>query len=72
MVGGWGRELMPTDDHRLTWLQAQRSFRKNPSLINGSRRQRIALGSGTNVPEVNKLMKQFEQMRKMMLGFTVR
>ncbi|MCB0771434.1 MAG: signal recognition particle protein [Flavobacteriales bacterium] len=40
--------------------------RKNPSLINGSRRQRIALGSGTNVPEVNKLMKQFEETRKMM------
>ncbi|MEZ4740410.1 MAG: signal recognition particle protein [Flavobacteriales bacterium] len=40
--------------------------RKNPSLINGSRRQRIALGSGTNVPEVNKLMKQFDETRKMM------
>jgi len=40
--------------------------RKNPSVINGSRRQRIALGSGTNVPEVNKLMKQFDETRKMM------
>lgn len=40
--------------------------RKDPSLINGSRRQRIATGSGTNVPEVNKLMKQFEETRKMM------
>ncbi|MBP6310911.1 MAG: signal recognition particle protein [Flavobacteriales bacterium] len=40
--------------------------RKNPSIINGSRRQRIATGSGTNVPEVNKLMKQFEETRKMM------
>lgn len=40
--------------------------RENPNLINGSRRQRIAKGSGTNIQEVNKLMKQFEDMRKMM------
>lgn len=40
--------------------------RKDPSLINGSRRQRIATGSGRNIPEVNKLMKQFEETRKMM------
>lgn len=40
--------------------------RTNPGLINGSRRQRIAAGSGTNVAEVNKLMKQFEETRKMM------
>ncbi|HRQ84328.1 MAG TPA: signal recognition particle protein [Flavobacteriales bacterium] len=40
--------------------------RTNPALLNGSRRQRIAMGSGTNVAEVNKLMKQFDEMRKMM------
>ncbi len=40
--------------------------RENPDLINGSRRQRIAKGSGTTIQEVNNLMKQFEQMRKMM------
>jgi signal recognition particle subunit SRP54 len=40
--------------------------RREPSLINGSRRQRIARGSGTSVEEVNKLMKQFEETRKMM------
>ena len=40
--------------------------RENPALINGSRRQRIASGSGTNIQEVNKLMKQFDEMRKMM------
>ena len=40
--------------------------RQNPDVINGSRRQRIAKGSGTNIQEVNKLMKQFEDMRKMM------
>jgi signal recognition particle subunit SRP54 len=40
--------------------------RSNPALINGSRRTRIAKGSGTNVEAVNKLMKQFEETRKMM------
>ncbi|TXI77019.1 MAG: signal recognition particle protein [Flavobacteriales bacterium] len=40
--------------------------RKNPGLINGSRRQRIARGSGNHVEAVNKLMKQFEETRKMM------
>ncbi|HZI94145.1 MAG TPA: signal recognition particle protein [Patescibacteria group bacterium] len=40
--------------------------RTNPQIINGSRRKRIARGSGTNVQEVNKLLKQYAQMRKMM------
>jgi signal recognition particle subunit SRP54 len=40
--------------------------RKQPSLMNGSRRKRIALGSGRDIQEVNQLMKQFEDMRKMM------
>ena len=40
--------------------------RLKPELINGSRRKRIALGSGTSVEDVNKLLKQFEQMKKMM------
>ena len=40
--------------------------RKNPKLINGSRRKRIAAGSGTSVTEVNRLLKQFTQMSKMM------
>ncbi|MFN0159554.1 MAG: signal recognition particle protein [Bacteroidota bacterium] len=40
--------------------------RRKPNVINGSRRKRIASGSGTSVQEVNKLMKQFEQMQKMM------
>ena len=42
--------------------------RDNPEIINGSRRKRIADGSGTNVVEVNKLLKQFEATRKMMKG----
>lgn len=40
--------------------------RKNPDIIKSSRKQRIANGSGTSVQEVNKLLNQFEQMKKMM------
>jgi len=40
--------------------------RKNPKLINGSRRKRIAAGSGTSVQDVNRLLKQFKQMATMM------
>ena len=40
--------------------------REHPDCINGSRRKRIADGSGTSLPEVNKLLKQFEGTRKMM------
>ncbi len=40
--------------------------RRNPNVINGSRRQRIAAGSGTTLVEVNRLLKQFEDTRKMM------
>ena len=40
--------------------------RSNPELLNGSRRQRIAKGSGTSIQEVNRLIKQFDQTRKMM------
>jgi len=40
--------------------------RKNPNLLNGSRRRRIAEGSGTTVPEVNRLMKQYQDMSGMM------
>jgi signal recognition particle subunit SRP54 len=44
--------------------------RLKPILINGSRRKRIAAGSGTSVQEVNRLLKQFEQMKKMMKKFS--
>ena len=40
--------------------------RSNPEIINGSRRQRIAKGSGTSLQDVNRLLKQFEETRKMM------
>ena len=40
--------------------------RSNPSLLNGSRKNRIAKGSGTSIVEVNRFLKQFEQTSKMM------
>ncbi|NDV78413.1 signal recognition particle protein [Dysgonomonas sp. 511] len=44
--------------------------RSNPEILNGSRRQRIAKGSGTSIQEVNKLIKQFDDTRKMMKMMT--
>ncbi|MDR2038344.1 MAG: signal recognition particle protein [Bacteroidales bacterium] len=44
--------------------------RSNPAILNGSRRQRIADGSGTNIQEVNRLIKQFDETRKMMRMMT--
>ena len=44
--------------------------RRFPDVINGSRKRRIALGSGTQVQEINRLLKQFGQMQKMMKKVT--
>ncbi|MBP9187108.1 MAG: signal recognition particle protein [Bacteroidia bacterium] len=44
--------------------------RKTPDIINGNRRKRIANGSGTDIQQVNQLLKQFEEMRKMMKTFS--
>ncbi len=44
--------------------------RKKPQILNGSRRRRIAMGSGTTVQEVNRLIKQFNEMQKMMKSFS--
>lgn len=44
--------------------------RENPAVLNGSRRKRIASGSGTNIQEVNQLIKQFDETRKMMKMMT--
>jgi signal recognition particle subunit SRP54 len=40
--------------------------RRNPAILNGSRRRRVAQGSGTTVTEINRLIKQFLTMKKMM------
>lgn len=63
------------DDKELVRIQAiiqsmTKVERRNPSVLNASRRRRIANGSGTTVQEVNRLVKQFEQTKKMMKQFT--
>jgi signal recognition particle subunit SRP54 len=50
-------------------LSMTRKERANPNLLNGMRRRRIANGSGTTIQDVNRLIKQFDEMRKMMKGF---
>ena len=62
---------MKVDERELDRIQAiilsmTPAERRRPELINGSRRLRIARGSGTNVQQVNQLVKQFGQMRKVM------
>ncbi|WCK53006.1 signal recognition particle protein [Aneurinibacillus sp. Ricciae_BoGa-3] len=70
-----GMKDVKVDDSALGRIEAIiRSMTKDekvkPEMINASRRKRIALGSGTTVQEVNRLIKQFEDMRKMMKQFT--
>jgi signal recognition particle subunit SRP54 len=50
-------------------LSMTKKERKNPDLLNASRRRRIAAGSGTSVQEVNQLIRQFEQTKTMMKRF---
>jgi signal recognition particle subunit SRP54 len=73
MIPGMGAQLggLKIDDRELDRVQAiitsmTPEERANPSILNGSRRRRIAQGSGTNVSAVNQLVKQFGQMQKMM------
>ena len=51
-------------------LSMTKEERLKPEVINGSRRKRIATGSGTTVEDVNKLLRQFDQMKKMMKQLT--
>ena len=73
MIPGVGKAIkdIDIDDNSLKPIEAiiksmTPNERENPDVIDGSRRQRIAKGSGTSVQEVNQLLKQFAQMRKMM------
>ena len=73
MIPGVGKAIkdVDIDDNAFKGIEAMINSmtaqeRANPSIINTSRRQRIARGSGTNIVEVNRMLKQFEQMRKMM------
>jgi len=73
MLPGMGAQMkgLKVDERELDRIQAiilsmTVAERRRPELINGSRRLRIAKGSGTNVQQVNALVKQFGQMRKLM------
>ena len=63
------------DEKKMSHVEAiiksmTRHERNEPSILNGSRRKRIAAGSGTTIQEVNKLLKDFEEMKKMMKMMT--
>ena len=73
MIPGMGKMLkdVDIDDDAFKGIEAiinsmTAKERENQQIINVSRRQRIAKGSGTSLPEVNRLLKQFEETRKMM------
>ena len=73
MIPGVGKAIkdVDIDDNAFKSIEAiiysmTPKERSHPEIINQSRRNRIAKGSGTNIQEVNRLMKQFEQTRKMM------
>lgn len=73
MIPGVGKAIkdVDIDDNAFKSIEAiiqsmTKKERANPEIINSSRRQRIAKGSGTTIVEVNRMMKQFEEMRKMM------
>ncbi|MDE5787179.1 MAG: signal recognition particle protein, partial [Bacteroidaceae bacterium] len=73
MIPGVGKALKDVniDDNAFKSIEAiilsmTPKERQNPGLLNATRRMRIAKGSGTNIQEVNRLIKQFDQTRKMM------
>jgi signal recognition particle subunit SRP54 len=73
MIPGMGKALkdVDIDDDAFKSIEAivgsmTPQEREHPDVLNGSRRKRIAIGSGTNITEVNRLIKQFEDTRKVM------
>ena len=73
MIPGVGKMLknVDIDDNAFKGIEAiirsmTPSERQNPQIIDGSRRKRIAAGSGTSIQEVNRLLKQFDETRKVM------
>jgi len=73
MIPGVGKQIkdMDIDEKQFSKLEAMilsmtPEERGNPDVMTGSRRQRIAAGSGSTIQDVNQFMKQFEEMRKMM------
>ena len=76
MLPGVGDKMkdVDLDDRQFVRIEAMitsmtKAERAKPSIINPSRKRRIAAGSGTKVEEINRLLKQFEQMQKMMKQF---
>jgi len=72
MIPGMGKQLknVPVGDNAFVQVEAiinsmTLQERRKPQIINGSRRRRIAMGSGTRVQDVNQLLRQFDEMRKM-------
>ena len=73
-INGRMKNKINMDENHLDWTEAiinsmTEKERKNPQIIDGSRRSRIASGSGRSVQEVNQLLKQFTEMQKMMKKF---
>lgn len=79
MIPGMGKQLknmqVSVDEKEIAHIEAIISSmtpkeRRNPDILNGSRKKRIARGSGTRVQDVNRLVKQFEESRKLMKQFS--
>lgn len=78
MIPGAGSKQLKglsVDEKELVKIEAviksmTKKERQDPSIVNGSRRKRIAEGSGTKIQDVNKLLKQFKEMKKMMKKFS--
>ncbi|MBQ2599569.1 MAG: signal recognition particle protein [Bacteroidales bacterium] len=77
MIPGVGKALKDVDIDNDSFKQTEAIIlsmtpyeKENPTMINGSRRKRIAAGSGTTLAEVNRLLKQFESTRKVMKNMT--
>ncbi len=73
-INGKMKNKINMDENHVVWTEAiinsmTEKERKNPQIIDGSRRSRIASGSGRSLQEVNQLLKQFTEMQKMMKKF---
>ncbi|MBE0552048.1 MAG: signal recognition particle protein, partial [Ignavibacterium sp.] len=77
MIPGLGAKIKnaPIDDNALVKVEAiinsmTKEERSTPKVLNGNRRKRIARGSGTSIQDVNRLIKQFSEMQRMMSSFS--
>jgi signal recognition particle subunit SRP54 len=77
MIPGLGAQVKNAkiDDNALVRVEAiinsmTLQERSTPKILNGNRRKRIARGSGTSIQDVNRLLKQFSEMQKMMSRFS--